>query len=49
MSVQAYGVTIRIAALEDIIRSKQAADRDKDRLTLPTWREILVDRHLDTK
>jgi len=48
VSVQAYGVAIRIAALEDVIRSKQAADRDKDRLTLPTLREILANRDLDT-
>jgi hypothetical protein len=44
LSIQAYGLSIRIAALEDIIRSKQAADRDKDKLTLPTLREILANR-----
>lgn len=29
------GVSIRVAALDDIIRSKQAADRPKDRVALP--------------
>jgi hypothetical protein len=29
------------AALADIIRSKEAADRSKDRLTLPTLRTLL--------
>jgi hypothetical protein len=48
VTVRAFGVAIRIAALEDIIRSKQVADRDKDRLTLPTLREILANRDLDT-
>lgn len=31
----ADGVTIRIAALDDIIESKRAADRPKDRMALP--------------
>ena len=43
----AFGITLRIASLEDIVRSKQAADRDKDRLVLPTLREILANRDLD--
>jgi len=30
-----------VAALEDIIRSKEAADREKDRLALPTLRLLL--------
>jgi hypothetical protein len=47
-AVSAFGVTVRIASLEDIVRSKQAADRDKDRLVLPTLREILANRDLDT-
>jgi hypothetical protein len=29
------GIAIRVAALDDIIRSKQAADRPKDRVVLP--------------
>ncbi|MEJ7833777.1 MAG: hypothetical protein WKF79_12740 [Nocardioides sp.] len=47
-AVDAFGVTIKIAALADIIRSKQAADREKDRLVLPVLREILS-RRLDEK
>lgn len=37
-------VDVLVADLEDIIRSKQAANRDKDKLTLPTLREILARR-----
>jgi hypothetical protein len=32
---------VRVAALEDIIRSKEAANRDKDRQALPTLRLLL--------
>jgi hypothetical protein len=35
------GVITHVAALEDIIRSKEAADREKDRLALPTLRLLL--------
>lgn len=35
------GVRVVIAALADVIRSKEAAGRDKDRLTLPTLRQLL--------
>ena len=34
------GVPIRIAALDDVIRSKAAANRDKDRATLPLLRRL---------
>ena len=34
-------IRVVVAALADIIRSKEAADREKDRLTLPTLRRIL--------
>jgi hypothetical protein len=42
----AVEITIRdtrvvVASLADVIRSKEAADREKDRLTLPTLRRIL--------
>ncbi len=47
--VTAFGVHVRLAALEDIIRSKQAANRPKDQRVLPTLREILANRDLDTK
>ena len=40
-TVHAFGVDISVASLADVIRSKQAADRDKDRRVLPTLREIL--------
>jgi hypothetical protein len=35
------GITVAVAALEDIIRSKEAANREKDRLALPTLRLLL--------
>ena len=35
------GVRVPVASLADVIRSKQAADRPKDRLTLPTLRRLL--------
>lgn len=35
------GIWTHIAALEVIIRSKEAANRDKDRLALPTLRLLL--------
>jgi hypothetical protein len=38
--VEALGVHFRLAALADVIRSKEAADRPKDRLTLPTLRAL---------
>jgi hypothetical protein len=34
------GVTVRLAALDDIIRSKEAAGRDKDRIPLPLLRAL---------
>ena len=39
----------RSPRLADIIRSKQAANRPKDQRVLPTLREILANRDLDTK
>ena len=41
---QLYGVSVRIASLSDVIRSKQAANRPKDQRMLPTLREILAQR-----
>ena len=35
------GLAIRVASLEDIIRSKEAADREKDRQALPRLRRLL--------
>ena len=40
-----YGVTVRVASLADVIRSKQAANRPKDQRVLPTLREILALQH----
>jgi hypothetical protein len=42
--VELYGVSVRIASLGDVIRSKQAANRPKDQRTLPTLREMLAQR-----
>jgi len=36
------GVHIQVASLADIVRSKEAAGRDKDRLALPVLRELLA-------
>jgi hypothetical protein len=34
------GVTVKVASLDDVIRSKEAANRPKDHLTLPTLRKL---------
>jgi hypothetical protein len=40
------GTPVRLASLADIVRSKEAAGRDKDRRTLPVLRELLaLQRH----
>ena len=36
------GVRVRVAALEDIVRSKAAAGREKDQVVLPTLRRLLA-------
>jgi predicted nucleotidyltransferase len=40
-----FGLTVKVASLADIIRSKQAANRLKDQRVLPTLREILARRN----
>jgi hypothetical protein len=40
-SIDIGGVVVRVAALEDIIRSKEAANREKDRVLLPALRRLL--------
>lgn len=40
--IELFGVTVRVASLADIIRSKQAANRPKDQRVLPTLREMLA-------
>jgi hypothetical protein len=42
------GITIRAAALDDIIRAKERADRPKDREALPELR-VLRDRRAQNK
>lgn len=37
----AQGLIVFVATLEDVIRSKEAAGRDKDRLALPRLRRLL--------
>jgi hypothetical protein len=39
--VMIRGVGVSVAALEDVIRSKEAADRPKDRRSLPVLRQLL--------
>jgi hypothetical protein len=36
------GIPVRLASLADIVRSKEAAGRDKDRRALPVLRELLA-------
>jgi hypothetical protein len=38
------GVRVEVASLADVIRSKEAAGRPKDQLTLPTLRRLLDER-----
>jgi hypothetical protein len=38
------GTSVNVASLADIVRSKEAADRDKDRLVLPVLRRILEEQ-----
>lgn len=38
----AKGLSVSVASLADIIRSKSAADREKDRAALPTLRALLA-------
>ena len=47
--LEIMGIRVRVASLADVIRSKQAANRDKDQRVLPTLREILANRDLDAK
>ena len=40
-NIEALGVNFRLASLEDVIRSQEAAARPKDQITLPALRELL--------
>jgi hypothetical protein len=42
------GLVVHVAALADVIRSKQAAGRDKDRAALPLLRRLLEQRSQDS-
>ena len=37
------GAPVLVASLADVVRSKEAAGRDKDQVTLPTLRRMLAD------
>lgn len=39
--VELYGLTVAVASLSDVVRSKQAANRPKDQRVLPVLRELL--------
>ena len=41
VAVELLGVTVSVASLVDVIRSKEAAGRPKDELTLPTLRRLV--------
>ncbi|GAC1601992.1 MAG: hypothetical protein NVS3B21_29890 [Acidimicrobiales bacterium] len=41
MTISIHGITVTIASLADIVRSKEAAGRDKDRAALPMLRRLL--------
>lgn len=42
LEIELSGVRICIASLADIVRSKEAAGRDKDRIALPVLRELVA-------
>ena len=42
ITVTLRGVEVRLASLSDIVRSKEAAGRDKDRRALPILRELVA-------
>lgn len=40
LPIRLHGVPVTLAALDDVIRSKEAAGREKDRLALPVLRAL---------
>lgn len=44
LEIEVQGVRFEVSSLADVIRSKEAADRPKDRLTLPTLRRLLEEQ-----
>jgi hypothetical protein len=43
VTIRLRGVEVRVASLADIVRSKDAAGRNKDRLVLPVLRELAAE------
>jgi len=43
VDVRLFGVRVRVASLPDVVRSKEAAGRPKDWLTVPSLRRILAE------
>jgi hypothetical protein len=41
VSMRVRGVDVPVASLADVIRSKEAAGRERDRAVLPTLRRLL--------
>jgi hypothetical protein len=41
IDLEILGTHVAVASLADVVRSKEAADRDKDRLVLPVLRRLL--------
>ncbi len=41
IQIDIHGTQVTVASLADVIRSKEAANREKDRLVLPTLRRLL--------
>lgn len=46
ITIELRGMKVRIASLADIVRSKEAAGRDKDRRALPVLRELVAKQTL---
>lgn len=47
VAIETAGTTLLVASLADVIRSKAAADREKDRRALPRLRALLARRQRD--
>jgi predicted nucleotidyltransferase len=47
VTVVIHGVSVSVASLADVVRSKEAAGRDKDRLALPMLRRLLAEQPRD--
>jgi len=42
IDIEIRGVHVKLASLADVVRSKEAAGRDKDRRALPVLRELVA-------